>query len=110
MRIDTPREADYFRHGGILQYVLRELLARPTTGAGGPAAGDGTRQAGASAGCCVDLLGARGPSGYESAPAAVWLRGGRRVRRGAAPTSIGTPLARVAAEARRRARRRGGCS
>jgi aconitate hydratase len=27
VRIDTPREADYFRHGGILQYVLRELLA-----------------------------------------------------------------------------------
>ena len=28
VRIDTPREADYFRHGGILQYVLRDLLAR----------------------------------------------------------------------------------
>jgi aconitate hydratase len=28
MRIDTPREADYFCHGGILQYVLRMLLAR----------------------------------------------------------------------------------
>jgi aconitate hydratase len=27
VRIDTPREADYFRHGGILQYVLRVLLA-----------------------------------------------------------------------------------
>ncbi|HSZ14867.1 MAG TPA: aconitate hydratase [Solirubrobacteraceae bacterium] len=27
VRIDTPREADYFRHGGILQYVLRNLLA-----------------------------------------------------------------------------------
>jgi aconitate hydratase len=27
MRIDTPKEADYFRHGGILQYVLRELLS-----------------------------------------------------------------------------------
>ncbi len=27
VRIDTPREADYFRHGGILQYVLRRLLA-----------------------------------------------------------------------------------
>ena len=25
--IDTPREAEYFRHGGILQYVLRGLLA-----------------------------------------------------------------------------------
>jgi aconitate hydratase len=28
VRIDTPKEADYFRHGGILQYVLRQLLAR----------------------------------------------------------------------------------
>ncbi len=27
VRIDTPQEADYFRHGGILQYVLRGLLA-----------------------------------------------------------------------------------
>ena len=25
VRIDTPGEADYFRNGGILQYVLREL-------------------------------------------------------------------------------------
>ena len=29
VRIDTPKEADYFRHGGILQYVLRQLLAVP---------------------------------------------------------------------------------
>ena len=28
LRIDTPREADYFTHGGILRYVLRLLLAR----------------------------------------------------------------------------------
>ena len=28
VRIDTPGEADYFRHGGILQYVLRQLAAR----------------------------------------------------------------------------------
>jgi aconitate hydratase len=28
VRIDTPREAEYFRHGGILQYVLRTLLSR----------------------------------------------------------------------------------
>jgi aconitate hydratase len=27
VRIDTPKEAEYFRHGGILQYVLRGLLA-----------------------------------------------------------------------------------
>lgn len=27
LRIDTPGEADYYRHGGILQYVLRSLVA-----------------------------------------------------------------------------------
>ncbi|MUM17952.1 aconitate hydratase AcnA [Mycobacterium sp. CBMA271] len=27
VRIDTPGEADYFRNGGILQYVLRNMLA-----------------------------------------------------------------------------------
>jgi aconitate hydratase len=25
LRIDTPKEADYYRHGGILHYVLRQL-------------------------------------------------------------------------------------
>jgi aconitate hydratase len=28
VRIDTPREAEYYRHGGILEYVLRALLFR----------------------------------------------------------------------------------
>lgn len=27
VRIDTPGEADYYRHGGIMQYVLRSLLS-----------------------------------------------------------------------------------
>jgi len=27
VRIDTPAEASYFKHGGILQYVLRQLMA-----------------------------------------------------------------------------------
>jgi aconitate hydratase len=41
IRIDTPQEVLYYQHGGILQYVLRQLLsgrqkARPI--AGGPAA------------------------------------------------------------------------
>jgi len=27
-RIDTPIEIDYYRHGGILPYVLRQILAR----------------------------------------------------------------------------------
>jgi aconitate hydratase len=26
VRIDTPGEQEYYRHGGILQYVLRSLL------------------------------------------------------------------------------------
>ena len=26
VRIDTPGEADYYRHGGILQYVLRQMV------------------------------------------------------------------------------------
>ncbi len=26
LRIDTPIEVDYYRHGGILPYVLRELV------------------------------------------------------------------------------------
>jgi aconitate hydratase len=28
LRIDTPIEVDYYKHGGILPYVLRQLLAR----------------------------------------------------------------------------------
>jgi aconitate hydratase A / 2-methylisocitrate dehydratase len=28
VRIDTPGEAEYYRHGGIMQYVLRSLLGR----------------------------------------------------------------------------------
>ena len=28
LRIDTPGELDYYRHGGILQYVLRNLAAK----------------------------------------------------------------------------------
>ena len=28
VRIDTPGEADYYRNGGILQYVLRQLVKK----------------------------------------------------------------------------------
>jgi aconitate hydratase len=28
VRIDTPKEREYFRHGGILQYVLRQLASK----------------------------------------------------------------------------------
>jgi aconitate hydratase len=27
VRIDTPKEVEYYRHGGILQFVLRQLAA-----------------------------------------------------------------------------------
>jgi aconitate hydratase len=29
LRIDTPIEIDYYRHGGILPFVLRQLLTKP---------------------------------------------------------------------------------
>ena len=41
LRVDTPLEADHLRHGGILPYVLRGLLA----GAGGGAVGGHAGQA-----------------------------------------------------------------
>jgi aconitate hydratase len=27
VRIDTPQEQQYYRHGGILEYVLRQLVS-----------------------------------------------------------------------------------
>ncbi len=41
VRIDTPAEAAYFRHGGILQYVLRQLLAVDDGPAGAEGAASG---------------------------------------------------------------------
>ncbi|MGH3069345.1 MAG: aconitate hydratase [Streptosporangiaceae bacterium] len=35
VRVDTPGEADYYRHGGILPYVLRSLAAVAPRGAAG---------------------------------------------------------------------------
>ena len=32
VRIDTPGEANYYRNGGIMQYVLRSLRARQPDG------------------------------------------------------------------------------
>jgi aconitate hydratase len=29
LRIDTPIEVDYYRHGGILPFVLRQLITQP---------------------------------------------------------------------------------
>ncbi|MEO7109556.1 MAG: aconitate hydratase, partial [Polyangiaceae bacterium] len=30
VRIDTPQEVLYYEHGGILQYVLRQLIQKPS--------------------------------------------------------------------------------
>jgi aconitate hydratase len=32
IRIDTPKDTEYYRHGGILQYILRQL-AQPVSAA-----------------------------------------------------------------------------
>ncbi|MEO8227797.1 MAG: aconitase family protein, partial [Gemmatimonadota bacterium] len=48
VRIDTPQEVLYYRHGGILQYVLRQLLRgreKPVAISGGPAAGQAASEA-----------------------------------------------------------------
>jgi aconitate hydratase len=33
LRVDTPAEAEYFRHGGVLPFVLRQIAGRPGPGA-----------------------------------------------------------------------------
>jgi hypothetical protein len=38
VRLDTAREVEYYRHGAILSYVLRRLLAQGERGAPLPAA------------------------------------------------------------------------
>ncbi len=32
VRLDTPQEVEYYRHGGILHYVLRQLASNPPVG------------------------------------------------------------------------------
>ncbi len=52
VRIDTPQEVLYYRHGGILQYVLRQLLGdreKPKVISGAPAAVPVTRDRGRDA-------------------------------------------------------------
>ena len=36
VRLDTSREADYYRHGGVLPYVLRTVTQGRRGGPGGP--------------------------------------------------------------------------
>ena len=62
VRIDTPKEVEYFQHGGILQFVLRGLLARAVTCPASMPLPETLRQ----------LLTAPGPSGYEQRAAAVF--------------------------------------
>jgi aconitate hydratase len=38
VRLDTPKEVEYYRHGGILHYVLRQLAANPVPGGAAVAA------------------------------------------------------------------------
>ena len=45
LRIDTPKEEEYYRHGGILRYVLRQLHAQDSAGSPGPAGPAGAPRA-----------------------------------------------------------------
>ena len=45
VRIDTPKEVQYFQHGGILPFVLRQLLRELSSGRGGPLDGGPARVA-----------------------------------------------------------------
>ena len=45
VRLDTPREREYLRHGGILPFVLRRLLASLVVVTGPPGAGKTTTAA-----------------------------------------------------------------
>jgi aconitate hydratase len=57
LRIDTPQEAEYYRHGGILRFVMRQLLGgvreAPVVSAGLAA---GATRVGRSAGGDVDAV------------------------------------------------------
>ena len=71
LRIDTPKEAEYYRHGGILQYVLRQLAGADRDG---------------GAGVLAREIAARGPGGLPAAggrrPGGLRGPGGRVDRRG----------------------------
>ncbi len=57
IRIDTPQEVLYYRHGGILQYVLRQLLRgreKPVAISGGPSVSAAAPTPAASSDASVD--------------------------------------------------------
>ena len=89
VRIDTPREAEYFRHGGILQYVLRGCSPHESSRRTRSHAASGRAGAGVAAGCCSSCSPRAGPPATRP-PRRGLARGRRRVRRRSAPTSIGT--------------------
>ncbi len=81
VRIDTPKEQRYFRHGGILQFVLRELLAASL--------------AMAIPELLETLLTAAGPSGHEDRPHAPGERAARDFAAEVGGDHVGSSLARV---------------
>ena len=95
VRIDTPKERDYYKHGGILQFVLRQLMAGRLTRASltsrAPMPVPETLQ---------KLLAAAGPSGYEQAPAAVF-REAAGAFADVTHDSVGSTIATVRGTARR---------
>ena len=116
VRIDTPKEADYFRHGGILQYVAARaarlmnaqteggdeariggMEAAETEAAAMEAAAMEAAEMGGFPAFLRDLLLAKGPSGYETAPAAVWRAAAEAFGAQVDTDVVGTPSARVAA-------------
>jgi aconitate hydratase len=44
VRVDTPREADYFRSGGILPYVLRQIAKNSSPQRRGPGGAPGSSE------------------------------------------------------------------
>ena len=101
VRIDTPKEVQYYQHGGILPFVLRQLLER----------GDGAARGGAPLSSRAlmpvpdvlrKLLTAPGPSGYEQAAAAVF-RDAAAAFAEVTHDSVGSTVARVKGTAGRAA-------
>jgi aconitate hydratase len=49
-RLDSPREVEYYRHGGVLPYVLRRLVGQPTAGGAGAGTSEPIREPSAAQG------------------------------------------------------------
>ncbi len=88
VRIDTPKERDYYRHGGILQYVLRQLAASGKAAA--------RQRAGAK----------HRPAGKASTTPAVKPAGRPAVAPKAAPEAAAKAVAKAAPKAKAAAKKR----